>query len=148
VEEQFLGRKRMEQDVRRIRTWIPQLIGPLQDTGLPFTSASWDGDSFSTTAKTVIDLSAVFGVPAGARWVQVYVVVRDDDAANTETTLILWHNNTAGEGIGFTPPAANDRWGRGSAIIPCDENGDIYYQITASGANTFDVYLQIMGYFL
>jgi len=34
----------------------------------PLTSTAWDGgDAFSTTAKTLIDLSAVFGVPAGVK---------------------------------------------------------------------------------
>lgn len=43
----------------------------------PLTSTSWDGDARSTTAKTKIDLSAVFGVPAGAKGILVRLVARD-----------------------------------------------------------------------
>jgi len=42
----------------------------------------------------------------------------------------------------------NDRQARGMMIIPCDANGDIYYQITASGAGTMDVFVQIWGYWI
>lgn len=30
----------------------------------------------------------------------------------------------------------------------CDANGDIYYQLTASGSGTMDIYLEIWGYWL
>jgi hypothetical protein len=33
-------------------------------------------------------------------------------------------------------------------IVPCDANGDVYYQIVASGTDTLDAILQIWGYFL
>ena len=42
----------------------------------------------------------------------------------------------------------NDAWERNSLIVPCDANGDIYYQIAASGEGTMDIYLKIWGYFL
>ena len=47
----------------------------------PKTSDSWDGDARSTTAKTLIDLSAVFGVPAGVKAVLVGVSMRDSGSA-------------------------------------------------------------------
>lgn len=112
----------------------------------PLTSTSWDGDSFSTTAKTLIDLSVVFGVPAGIRAIDIYVAVRDSDSAATDTKLTLAPNNTAGEGFIFSPLPVNDRRFRGSAIVPCDANGDIYYQIDASGAGTFDAWIAIWAY--
>jgi len=115
---------------------------------VPLTSTSWDGDSFSTTAKTKIDLSAVFSTPAKIKAVKVYVGVRDSDSAGTDTYLILGPTDTADLGIPFSPLPVNDRWYRGGDDIPCDSNGDIYYQIAASGAGTFDVVLQIWGYYI
>jgi len=144
-ERPFLGQRMASEDSSTIRAWIPQFV-PLTQ---PLTSTSWDGDSFSTTAKTVIDLSAVFGVPAGVRAVLVYATVRDSDSQNTATYLILSPNSDAGEGPAFMPAYQNDIWGQsGSSVIPCDANGDIYYQIVASGAGTFDVNMQIWGYWL
>lgn len=114
----------------------------------PLTSTSWDGDARSTTAKTLIDLSAVFSAPAGIKAVLVRVAVADEDSAATVTRMILSPNDTASSGIYFVPLSVNDRFGHASAIIPCDANGDIYFEITASGALTFDAYLEIWGYWL
>jgi len=112
------------------------------------SSTSWDGDSFSTTAKTLIDLSAVFGVPAGVKAVLVFVAVRDSDSQTNDTLIRLSPNNSDGVGQGFNSAYVNDRYGRYSATIPCDANGDIYYQTVASGAGTLDVVLQINGYYI
>lgn len=143
-DRQQWGAKRLEVDARKARTLIPQLV-PLQ---APLTSTSWDGDSFSTTAKTKIDLSAVFSAPARIRSVLVAVQVRDSDSAATDCYLILSPNDTANNGMIFQCHAPNDRWARHSATVPCDANGDIYYQTVASGASTLDIFLQIWGYWL
>lgn len=112
------------------------------------TSTSWDGDAYSTTSKTKIDLSSVFGAPDGIKAVYVNVSIRDSGAASGDYSLQLAPDNGAYTGIYFYCFPANDRWVNYTAIVPCDANGDIYYKITASGAGTFDVYLQIYGYFL
>ena len=44
----------------------------------PLTSTAWDEDSYSTTAKTLIDLSEVFGVPAGVKAVMVKISLNSD----------------------------------------------------------------------
>lgn len=112
------------------------------------TSTSWDGDAHSTTAKTAIDLSAVFGVPAGVRAVAVRVDLQDSGAAGVDCWLILGPNSTAFQGIAFGCHPANDRWSYQSGVIPCDTNGDMYYQTGASGASTLDVTIQIWGYLI
>lgn len=115
----------------------------------PLTSTSWDGDAYSTTAKTLIDLSAVFGVPANVKAVLVDTYIRDSASAGGDYRLILAPNDGA-TGISFTcGGVANDKWvGYGTSVIPCSSDGDIYYQIAASGSGTFDVYIQIWGYVL
>jgi len=149
-EQQLLGRKRFEQDTRKIRTLVPQLITPLQDTSLPYTSTSFDGDSFSTTAKTKIDLSATFSAPANVRAIVLYVYCRDSDSANSDNYVVLAPNDTADSGMSCSANhSPNDSWHRYPGImVPCDANGDLYYQIAASGANTFDLGIQIWAYFL
>jgi hypothetical protein len=115
----------------------------------PLTSTSWDGDSYSTTAKTLIDLSAVFGVPAGVKAVDLWVEINDSGSAATDCWLLLSPNNTAysGKYIGLhlRPNDANERI---SLTVPCDENGDIYYQINASGTGTMDVNIMVWGYYI
>ena len=112
----------------------------------PLTSTDWTADAFSTTAKTLIDLSVVFGVPAGVHAVYMRVNVNDSGSAANDTYLILSPNDTAASGMAFSPYSVNDRVNRTQAIIPCNSDGDIYYQISASGAGTFDVTLQVWGY--
>ena len=114
----------------------------------PKTSDSWDGDSFSTTAKTKIDLSEVFGVPAGIKAVLVWVAVRDSASQTTDCYFRLSPVSTGVAGIGVNCDCVNDRFGRHTFVVPCDANGDIYYQIEASGSGTMDVFLQIWGYWL
>jgi hypothetical protein len=116
----------------------------------PLTSTAWDGDSFSTTAKTKIDLSDVFGAPAGIKAVLVHVATRDSASAESSSTkIVLAPNDTADLGFAFRSAGMpNDVNAAGSSIVPCDANGDIYYQITASGTNTTDVWITIWGYWL
>lgn len=124
------------------------LASMLHHLDTPLTSTSWDGDAHSTTAKTLIDLSAVFGAPAGVKAVLVGVVIRDSDSAATDTWLCLSPNNTASSGILFSPYPVNDRIARLNAVVPCNVDGDIYFQISASGVNTMDIDLKIWGYYL
>jgi len=115
----------------------------------PLTSTSWDGDARSTTSKTLIDLSSVFSAPAGIKAVVVRVRVRDSASASGDRYIILSNNATAGSGIEFsTNRITNDVWVERQATIPCNSDGDIYFQCAASGASTLDVVLEIWGYYL
>lgn len=114
----------------------------------PLTSTAWDGDSYSSTPKTLIDLSAVFGVPAGVRAVYVRVAIRDSGSAANDTSFTLGPTNAAGA-VGMTVRCsglANDAYTNANFIVPCDSNGDVYYNIVASGASTMDVSIQIWGW--
>jgi len=115
----------------------------------PKTSTSWDGDAYSTTAKTKIDLSEVFGVPAGIKAVLVKVSLRDSGSAAT-SCLFQLSGVSSGTKYSLTAQASpiNDRYMYFNGIVPCDANGDIYYQIAASGTGTMDVFLEIWGYWL
>jgi hypothetical protein len=42
----------------------------------------------------------------------------------------------------------NDSYARAQGVIPCDANGDVYYQTAASGSGTLDVSLEIWGYWI
>ena len=137
--------------------WFPHWIYPsMQEwvtnggtANAPLTSTSWDGDSYSTTAKTLIDLSAVFGVPAGVKAVYVKTAIRDSGSAAAD--CILYLSCESQNNLGPSTDCkriTNDVYVRDMLIVPCDANGDIYYQIVASGAGTFDVIMQVWGYYI
>lgn len=116
----------------------------------PLTSTSWDGDSFSATAKTLIDLSSVFGVPGGIRAVLFEVSIRDSGSSGAgDYYLVLGPSNAAATGLWIDVNGlGNDELERGSLVVPCDANGDVYYEINASGAGTMDVWLRVWGYWI
>jgi hypothetical protein len=124
---------------------VPRLIR-LQ---APLTSTSWDGDAYSTVAKTALDLSSVFGVPAGVKMILADVTIRDSGSSGTDCAFCLSPNSTDWSGILWRCSGqANDSWSCGAFPIPCDANGDVYYQVLASGSGTLDVYLRIWGYWV
>lgn len=112
------------------------------------TSTAWDGDARSTTAKTIIDMSAVFSTPTNIDGLLVQVGVRDSGAGSADAYIILADNDTNGSGQRFACFPANDRFAYYQGIIPTNADGDLYYQTVATGVGTLDVYLIIRGYHL
>ena len=115
----------------------------------PLTSTAWDGDAYSNTTKTKIDLSSVFSVPAGVKAVLAKIALRDSGSAAT-SCLFQLSGVSSGTKYSLTAQASpiNDRYAYFNGIVPCDDNGDIYYNIIASGTGTMDVFLEIWGYWL
>ena len=141
--KRHLGNKNVEHDTRKVRTMIPQWIY----LSSPLTSTSWDGDSFSTTAKTIIDLSSVFSAPAGIKAILVTVQCRDSGSAAGTAWAGLSPNNTAGSALRCRCSGlANSTRAENCLVVPCDANGDVYYQLAATGASTLDVWIEIWGY--
>jgi len=117
----------------------------------PLTSTSWDGASFSTTPKTLIDLSSVFSVPAGVKAILARISARDSASAGTQNLYFALAPNdaTLSHALAVKPSGlTNDYVADAVGIVPCDANGDVYYQIKASGTNTMDCWFQIWGYWL
>ena len=124
----------------------------------PKTSTSWDGDARSTTAKTKIDLSAVFGVPARAKGILVRLAARDSGSSAGYCHFSLSPNaiDKSGDAIdksgvaiqAYLHGVPNDVYVSVNGVVPCDANGDVYYQIAASGTGTLDAIIEIWGYWL
>jgi hypothetical protein len=115
----------------------------------PLTSTAWDGDTYSTTAKTKIDLSTVFSAPANIRAILVNVSIKDSASAGGDYYIVLGNTDTAGLGVIISCAGlANNSYARGQLTCKCNTDGDIYYQIVASGAGTMVVFLRIWGYWI
>lgn len=138
-----LGQQNIERDALALRPFLP--IASARFLTTPLTSTSWDGDGYSTTAKTLIDMSAVFGTPAGIKALLLFVSVRDVGAASGDCYLVLSPENSAAGGF-IMNCLPIDRSNRGQLIVPCNADGDIYYQVNASGANTLLCYIRVWGY--
>jgi len=136
--------EKLTKDVHRLQVIpLPRFIYKTT----PLTSASWDGDAYSTTAKTLIDLSAVFGVPAGIKAILVTVTINDSASSGGDYWFMLSPNNTVWSGLNTRlSKVTNSAYHNETHIIPCDANGDVYYQCNTSGAGSMAVILEIWGY--
>jgi hypothetical protein len=110
------------------------------------TSTSFDGDQFSDVGETALDLSAVFGVPAGIKAALVQVCARDSVAWGTDGLYVAVGANS--EWPLTIRPAGGNVWVEGLGIVPCTTTGDFSYMINASGANTMAVFIRICGYWI
>jgi hypothetical protein len=109
----------------------------------PLTSTSWDGDSFSTTNKTKIDLSAVFGVPAGIKAALIFFRAKWTSASTSSFMYVRPIGATRYTDIAY---AHDTSYQTSNATVPCDENGD--FEFVVGGANATEVICEIWGYWL
>lgn len=96
------------------------------------TSTAWDGDPKTTGDSGTIILSAVFGVPAGAKAVLVRLAMQSPTVGVLASISGL---------IARTIVASvfSEAYG----VIPCDSNGNIGFY---TSGNCTSVYIQIYGY--
>jgi hypothetical protein len=115
----------------------------------PATSTAFDGDAFSDTAWTELDLSTVFSAPAGVKAVYVRASARDSGSSGARCTLQLGGDGTnTAVMVDLWAGLANDSSIQAHGIVPCNADGNIYYTVDASGPGTMDVWLQIHGYWI
>lgn len=105
-----------------------------------WSSTSWDGDAKSG-ASGIIDLSAVFGLPAGIKAVSLRLTIKDGAAG---TYAILSQSSTNNQGSIIARVPVNNLYSDAAGVIPCDANGDIYF--SQSAVEIDNVYLYINGY--
>lgn len=112
----------------------------------PLTSTKFDGDSFSSSSNT-IDWNADFGMPVGAKMVNIYLVIRDSGAAGqsisfkakSTTTNVTKRAETL---VGGDVPHYLER------TLPIAADGTTYYDIIASGTDTFDLWIRVMAWWM
>lgn len=139
----------IQDEVVAIETHLVTNYGVFKPLTTPLTSTSWNGDAYSTASKTLIDLSSVFGAPAGIKAVLLKVILRDSASSVADCAIYLSPNNTSGSGmVASCERITDDVTVHRSFVVPCDSNGDIYYQTVASGSGTLHVWLEIHGYWV
>ena len=107
----------------------------------PLTSTSWDGDTKTTADRAIVDLSAVFGVPAGIKAVLMSIQTQAD-AVNEY--IRFGPNSTYNYALICRTPVAS-QIAHAMGIVPCDSNGDVYCYPSGTIEN---VYVYIWGYWL
>ena len=88
----------------------------------PKTSDSWDGDTKTTDDRATVDLSAVFGVPAGIKAVLMSIQTQAD-AVNE---YIRFGPNSTYNYALICRTSVASQIAHAMGIVPCDSNGDVY----------------------
>ena len=130
--------KRLEREVERLRVKEKQVFVPLTT---PLTSTSWDGDNKGTGDRAIVDLSTVFGVPAGVKAVLMSVQTQ----GNAANDYIRFGPNSTNNFTLTCRTQVNSQIAHAIGIVPCDANGDVYCY---TSGNVESVYVYIWGYFL
>ena len=133
--------KRLEREVERLQRWERPAIKPVFLT-TPKTSTSWDGDTKTTSDRAIVDLSTVFGVPAGIKAVLMSIQTQAD-AVNEY--IRFGPNSTYNYALTCRTPVAG-QIAHATGVVPCDSNGDIY--CFTSLTDVENVYVWIWGYWL
>lgn len=145
ITEKILERlKRLEREVERLKVKespIMSNFGRPVFLTTPLTSTSWDGDTKGVGDRAIVDLSTVFGVPAGVKAVLMSIQTKSD----TVNDYIRFGPDS---GNNFTLVCRTQVAGQimhASGIVPCDANGDVYCYPAGPVEN---VQVWIWGYWL
>ena len=104
-----------------------------------WSSTSWDGDA-KAGADGIIDLSAVFSLPAGIKAISLRFSVKDATVGTWGRVSV--DSTDVNAGVIVRAQVANI-WNDTGGIVQCDTNGDIYF---AQSAALDGVELYINGY--
>lgn len=136
--------KALEREVERLKVKESPIMsnyGRPVFLSTPLTSTAWDGDNKGTGDRATVDLSAVFGVPAGVKAVIMSVQTTGDVAndyirfgPNSTYSYVLTCRTTVASQIAHA-----------FGIVPCDANGDVYCY---TSGDVESVYVWIWGYWL
>ena len=107
----------------------------------PKTSTDWDGDTKTTSNRAIVDLSTVFGVPAGIKAVLMSIQTQADAV---DDYIRFGPNSTYNYALICRTPVAS-QIAHAMGIVPCDSNGDVYCYPSGTIEN---VYVYIWGYWL
>ena len=121
-EESIIQRIRsLEREVERLQRWERPAIKPVFLT-TPKTSTSWDGDTKTTSDRAIVDLSTVFGVPAGIKAVLMSIQTQADAV---DEYIRFGPNSTYNYALTCRTQVAG-QIAHATGVVPCDSNGDVY----------------------
>lgn len=144
--QRYERRPAQQRDMNDIIDWLEAggLPIPLNP---PATSTSWDGDAKDSGDNGIIDLSSVFGLPAGIKGVFAKLSAKNTSAAGKYSSIGADSSNPYA--LVVTPRDTLDiGLNNGPAFVPCDSNGDIYFKTDAANGAENIVSIQIYGYLI
>lgn len=114
----------------------------------PIESTAWNVDTYSTVSTaTEINLSSVFsGTPSKILEVLLKISAADSAAWGTSGLYFACGCSSARWAQNVVPAYGGSLPGRFFGWVPCDENGNIFYKISASGTLTMTMTVEVHGW--
>lgn len=125
----------------------------------PFFLKSFEigGKRYSTvTNVTSIDLHTESGgnIPEGIAAVSLQLGARDSGSSSHNCWVNLYRDASSlyvlqrniGTYNGVGPALPNNTWSQEQGIVPCDEKGNIAFRCVASGVETLDISIIVIGF--
>jgi len=114
------------------------------------------GTGLSTEGWTMLDVDKLAkiagssGMPKGAKGVVLDAEINDSGGAGTDCYMQFAKPGAIVAGQTFTIHAGsiNDRKASGQAIVPCTDDGKVAWNYLASGGNTLDYSIKLIGWII
>ena len=136
----FLGATAQAVDSAKLDGKAASVFGRPVFLTTPLTSTDWDGDNKSAINNGTLDLSALFGVPAGVKAVLMSV----QTTGNAVNDYLRFGPDSTYNYTLICRTTVANVIAHAFGIVPCDSNGDIYAYM-----NTVEAcYIYIWGYWL
>lgn len=150
-----LGVKSPVNDSLRIATVLGELPGSGQSgyrffpLTTPLTHTSFNGDSFSDvgTATKIENTGWSSAIPSNAQALLIQAITRDSGTWGTNGLYFAVGPSSSQANALVSRPAGGDVWVEAQGVVPCVD-GDIYYEVEASGTSTLECYLFCWGYWI
>ena len=110
-----------------------------------YTSAAWDGDSFSNGATGTINWVVDFGLPEIPKFVNLQASVKDTASGGG----VFWISFKAKVGTtnwsayADAEVAANNLYRDSNFWVPVADNGTTYWGVIATGVNTMQIFIRV-----
>ncbi|MFP4344259.1 MAG: hypothetical protein ACLFU8_06175 [Anaerolineales bacterium] len=138
-----------EGDLRPVRggtTYTSYTFVPLTT---PLTHTSFDGDAFSDvgTATKIENTSWSSAIPANAVALLIDISCVDSGSWGTNGLYFRVGPSSSYPYAFIVRPKGGNVYEAGMSVVPCT-NGDLWYQVNASGTNTLTVFMKCWGYWI
>lgn len=125
---------------------VSSIFYPLQE---PLIAYAWDWNNiqYSDVAVwTKVDLASEFGTPIGIKAVLLNITIFDTGSGTDEYFKFAPYENLVSGS--FYVRCAGAQYASATIVMPCDPNGNIWYQVNASGTNTMYILMHVWGYWI
>jgi hypothetical protein len=135
---------------RKGSTSYPVYAPKIQLTAIALSSPYNAGVGLSTQSNTFMDMSSLSSLSQlqYAKAYNLMVSVRDSGSAGTDC-YVSFKTSSGASPIAYVGASAiNNRWHRCVRFVPCGTNGDLWFDVVASGTQTLDVVIKVSAYYI